>query len=67
MAAFATLEERWGSLNVLVNTVGPAAGRFEQLNDADWVTAFQLGGMARGPLRAGRPATAAAGDPGHGS
>jgi 3-oxoacyl-[acyl-carrier protein] reductase len=41
--AFATVEERWGSLNVLVNTVGPAAGRFEQLSDADWVTAFQLG------------------------
>jgi NAD(P)-dependent dehydrogenase (short-subunit alcohol dehydrogenase family) len=43
VAAFETLEERWGSLNVLVNTVGPAAGRFEQLGDADWVTAFQLG------------------------
>ncbi len=43
VSAFATLEERWGSLNVLVNTVGPAAGRFEQLSDADWVTAFQLG------------------------
>jgi 3-oxoacyl-[acyl-carrier protein] reductase len=41
--AFAAVEERWGSLNVLVNTVGPAAGRFEQLSDADWVTAFQLG------------------------
>jgi 3-oxoacyl-[acyl-carrier protein] reductase len=43
LEAFATVEERWGSLNVLVNTVGPAAGRFEQLSDADWVTAFQLG------------------------
>jgi 3-oxoacyl-[acyl-carrier protein] reductase len=43
LAAFATVEERWGSLNVLVNTVGPAAGRFEQLSDADWLTAFQLG------------------------
>ncbi len=27
---------RWGSLNVLVNTLGPGAGRFEQLDDADW-------------------------------
>jgi NAD(P)-dependent dehydrogenase (short-subunit alcohol dehydrogenase family) len=45
-AAFATVEERWGSLNVLVNTVGPAAGRFEQLSDADWVTAFQLGALS---------------------
>jgi NAD(P)-dependent dehydrogenase (short-subunit alcohol dehydrogenase family) len=42
-SAFATVEEQWGSLNVLVNTVGPAAGRFEQLSDADWVKAFQLG------------------------
>jgi NAD(P)-dependent dehydrogenase (short-subunit alcohol dehydrogenase family) len=41
--AFDTVEQRWGSLNVLVNTVGPAAGRFEQLADADWLTAFQLG------------------------
>jgi 3-oxoacyl-[acyl-carrier protein] reductase len=43
VAAFETVEERWGSLNVLVNTVGPAAGRFDQLSDDDWVTAFQLG------------------------
>ncbi len=43
VSAFETLESVWGSLNVLVNTVGPAAGRFEQLSDADWVTAFQLG------------------------
>jgi 3-oxoacyl-[acyl-carrier protein] reductase len=44
-AAFDTLEKDWGDLNVLVNTVGPAAGRFEQLGDADWLTAFQLGTM----------------------
>jgi NAD(P)-dependent dehydrogenase (short-subunit alcohol dehydrogenase family) len=42
-AAFDTVEKSWGSLNVLVNTVGPAAGRFEHLSDADWLTAFQLG------------------------
>ena len=29
----------------LVNTVGPAAGRFEQLSDADWLTAYQLGAL----------------------
>jgi 3-oxoacyl-[acyl-carrier protein] reductase len=43
--AFEELDERWGPLNVLVNTVGPAAGRFEQLGDADWLTAFELGTM----------------------
>jgi 3-oxoacyl-[acyl-carrier protein] reductase len=45
-AAFATIEERFGELNVLVNTVGPAAGRFENLTDADWIDAFELGCMA---------------------
>jgi 3-oxoacyl-[acyl-carrier protein] reductase len=45
-AAFAAINERWGSLNVLVNTVGPAAGRFENLTDDDWYTAFDLGTMA---------------------
>jgi 3-oxoacyl-[acyl-carrier protein] reductase len=45
-AAFATLEGHWPALNVLVNTVGPAAGRFEQLTDDDWITAFELGTMA---------------------
>jgi 3-oxoacyl-[acyl-carrier protein] reductase len=44
--AFAVIDGRWGSLNVLVNTVGPAAGRFENLTDADWITAFELGCMA---------------------
>jgi NAD(P)-dependent dehydrogenase (short-subunit alcohol dehydrogenase family) len=43
--AFAALAEQWGALNVLVNTVGPAAGRFEQLSDDDWVRAFELGTM----------------------
>jgi NAD(P)-dependent dehydrogenase (short-subunit alcohol dehydrogenase family) len=44
--AFAVIDGRWGALNVLVNTVGPAAGRFENLTDADWTTAFELGCMA---------------------
>src|SRR6202035_1409396 len=45
-AGFADLETRWGSLNVLVYTVGPGAGRFEQLSDDAWLAAFQLGTMA---------------------
>ncbi len=45
-AAFTTLAESWDHLNVLVNTVGPAAGRFEQLRDEDWLTAYQLGAMS---------------------
>jgi NAD(P)-dependent dehydrogenase (short-subunit alcohol dehydrogenase family) len=44
--AFTVVEERWGALNVLVNTVGPAAGRFENLTDEDWIQAFELGCMA---------------------
>jgi NAD(P)-dependent dehydrogenase (short-subunit alcohol dehydrogenase family) len=44
--AFATLDTRWGALNVLVNTVGPGAGRFDDLTDDDWTTAFELGCMA---------------------
>jgi 3-oxoacyl-[acyl-carrier protein] reductase len=45
-AAFAAIDAKWGSLNVLVNTIGPAAGRFENLTDEDWLTAFGLGTMA---------------------
>jgi 3-oxoacyl-[acyl-carrier protein] reductase len=45
-AAFAQLESQWGSLNVLVNTLGPGAGRFEQLDDDDWDASFDLGVMA---------------------
>jgi 3-oxoacyl-[acyl-carrier protein] reductase len=44
--AFREIDSAWGSLNVLVNTVGPAAGRFENLTDEDWLTAFGLGTMA---------------------
>lgn len=46
IGAFAALEERWGQLNVLVNTVGPGAGRFEDLSDAGWHDAFEIGTMA---------------------
>jgi len=42
-AAFADIEARWGSLNVLVNTVGPAAARFEQLDDDAWHGVIDLG------------------------
>jgi NAD(P)-dependent dehydrogenase (short-subunit alcohol dehydrogenase family) len=45
-AAFAELDRRWSSLNVLVNTLGPGAGRFEQLDDGDWDATFDLGVMA---------------------
>jgi 3-oxoacyl-[acyl-carrier protein] reductase len=42
--AFATVLERWGSLNVLVNAAGPVgAGRFEDLDDAGWAAAFDQG------------------------
>ncbi len=44
--AYAAIGERWGRLNVLVNTVGPAAGRFEDLDDHGWEQAFALGTMA---------------------
>jgi len=43
-AAFAAVDERWGELNALVNAVGPAgAGRFEDLDDSRWHTAFDEG------------------------
>lgn len=45
-AAFAELDRRWGEINVLVNTVGPAAGRFENLTDQDWYRAIDLGTMS---------------------
>jgi NAD(P)-dependent dehydrogenase (short-subunit alcohol dehydrogenase family) len=33
-------------LNVLVHTIGPGAGRFEDLEDTDWDQAFALGTMS---------------------
>jgi 3-oxoacyl-[acyl-carrier protein] reductase len=44
--AFVQLGERWPSLNILVNTLGPGAGRFEQLDDAGWEATLDLGLMA---------------------
>ncbi len=46
VAAFAELDRHWGSINVLVNTLGPGAGRFEDLDDEAWDAAFNLGLMA---------------------
>jgi NAD(P)-dependent dehydrogenase (short-subunit alcohol dehydrogenase family) len=45
-AAFAELADRWGALNALINTVGPFAGTFEELDDAAWESAFTLGTMS---------------------
>lgn len=45
--AFAAVDDAWGGrLNVLVHTVGPGAGAFEDLDDADWQRAFELGTMS---------------------
>ncbi len=43
---FSQVANRWGSLNILVHTIGPAAGRFEQLDDSGWDDAFALGTMS---------------------
>lgn len=43
---FGQVADRWGSLNILVHTIGPAAGRFEQLDDSGWDDAFALGTMS---------------------
>ena len=44
--AFASVGDAWGSLNVLVHTVGPNAGAFEDLDDDDWHAAFDLGTLS---------------------
>jgi 3-oxoacyl-[acyl-carrier protein] reductase len=46
-AALAIVKERWGTLNILVNATGPAGrlGRFDQLSDADWLAAIEIGAM----------------------
>jgi 3-oxoacyl-[acyl-carrier protein] reductase len=44
--AFASLGERWGSLNVLVNAAGPVdvgIGAFERVDDAEWRATFDVG------------------------
>jgi NAD(P)-dependent dehydrogenase (short-subunit alcohol dehydrogenase family) len=45
-AGFATVFERWGQLNTLVHTIGPGDGYFEQMDDAEWDSAFALGTMS---------------------
>lgn len=45
-AGYNSVREAWGSLNVLVHTVGPDAGAFEDLDDDAWHSAFDLGTMA---------------------
>jgi NAD(P)-dependent dehydrogenase (short-subunit alcohol dehydrogenase family) len=45
-AAFATIASRWGELNCLVNTIGPHAGHFFELTDADFFEHFNVGTMS---------------------
>lgn len=52
--AFARIRERWGSLNVLVHTIGPPAGLFEDLDDEGWRATIDLGLM--GAVRCARAA-----------
>lgn len=46
VAGYAAVSDAWGRLNVLVHTVGPSAGAFEELDDDDWHAAFDLGTMS---------------------
>lgn len=43
---YSSVHDAWGSVNVLVHTVGPSAGPFEDLDDEDWQAAFDLGTMS---------------------
>jgi NAD(P)-dependent dehydrogenase (short-subunit alcohol dehydrogenase family) len=45
-SGFREVADRWGALNILVHTIGPGAGRFEDLDDTGWGDAFTLGTMA---------------------
>jgi NAD(P)-dependent dehydrogenase (short-subunit alcohol dehydrogenase family) len=45
-AGFREVQDRWGALNILVHTIGPGAGRFEDLDDSGWDAAFALGTMS---------------------
>jgi NAD(P)-dependent dehydrogenase (short-subunit alcohol dehydrogenase family) len=45
-AAFKQVADTFRTLNVLVNTVGPGAARFEDLSDEDWDTVMNIGMMA---------------------
>jgi 3-oxoacyl-[acyl-carrier protein] reductase len=47
--AFDELAERWGHLNVLVNAVGPVEvgiGAFDDVDDDEWMSTFDIGTMA---------------------
>ncbi|MCV7079109.1 SDR family NAD(P)-dependent oxidoreductase [Mycobacterium szulgai] len=43
---FGVVSQRWGQLNCLVHTIGPGDGYFEEMDDAQWNTAFALGTMS---------------------
>lgn len=45
-AGFDEVAQRWGRLNCVVHTIGPADGYFEQMDDADWDATFALGTMS---------------------
>lgn len=45
-SGFAEVSHRWGHLNCLIHTIGPADGYFEQMEDAEWDAAFALGTMS---------------------
>ena len=49
-AAFTAIGERWGEINVLVNTAGPVdvgvGRRFDELDDAEWQATFDIGTLS---------------------
>lgn len=48
-AAFASVEQRWGSLNILVNAAGPVdvgVGAFDDIDDDEWFATFDIGTMS---------------------
>jgi NAD(P)-dependent dehydrogenase (short-subunit alcohol dehydrogenase family) len=45
-AGFATVARQWNRLNILIHTVGPNEGTFDDLEDADWQATFDLGTMS---------------------
>jgi NAD(P)-dependent dehydrogenase (short-subunit alcohol dehydrogenase family) len=45
-AAFRAVGERWGELNCLVNTIGPHAGHFFEITDAEFFEHFNIGTMS---------------------
>ena len=57
--AFATVGERWDSLNVLVNAAGPVGvgiGGFEAIDDDEWLATFDIGTLSVARcIRAGLP------------